>query len=96
MGVEVKVAANGRMIIPVDVRKALGIEGGGSLMLELTGDALTLRTRAQRVARAKAMAAEMLRDIAGSAVDALIADRRAEFVRELEQERALEHALRKT
>jgi antitoxin PrlF len=92
MGIEVKVAANGRVIIPADVRKALGIEGGGSLMLELTDEALTLRTRAQRLASAKAMAAEMLKDVKGSAVDALIADRRAEFAREREQENALHSA----
>jgi AbrB family looped-hinge helix DNA binding protein len=96
MGIEVKMAANGRVIIPADVRKALGIEGGGSLMLELTDDALTLRTRAQRLATAKSMAAEMLKGVEGSAVDALIADRRAEFAREYEQERALEQAHRGT
>lgn len=35
MGVQIKVAANGRIVLPADVRKQLGLEGGGTLMLNV-------------------------------------------------------------
>jgi AbrB family looped-hinge helix DNA binding protein len=82
MGIELKVASNGRIVIPSDVRKALGIENGGSLWLESTETELVLRTKRQKLARAQAMVRALLKDVKGSAVDSLIADRRAEFDRE--------------
>ena len=33
MGIEIKVAANGRMVLPADVRRRLGLENGGKLIL---------------------------------------------------------------
>ena len=83
MGVEIKIAANGRMVVPLDVRRRLGLEGGGSLWLEESEVALTLRSRRQRLASARAMAQEMLKEVEGSAVDTLLASRREEFEREM-------------
>lgn len=83
MGIELKVAANGRVVIPLDVRRALGLEDGGSLWLEQTDSELVLRTRLQQMRAARALAREMLKDYKGDLVAELIADRRREA--EMEQ-----------
>ena len=94
MGVELKMAANGRIVLPADVRRSLGLEHGGTMRLELTDQAIVLRTSAQRLAYARALAAEMLKGVAGSAVDDLIADREAEVRQELKDERTQEDVRR--
>lgn len=83
MGMELKVAANGRVVIPIDVRRALGLEEGGSLWLEQTDSELVLRTRVQQMRAARALARETLKDYKGDLVAELIADRRAEAAKEL-------------
>jgi antitoxin PrlF len=55
MGVQVKVAANGRIVLPADVRKQLGLEGGGTLMLSVDEFGVTLTTFQQRIAKAQAL-----------------------------------------
>jgi AbrB family looped-hinge helix DNA binding protein len=82
MGIELKVAANGRVVIPLDVRRAMGLENGGSVWLEQGDDALELQTRLQKVRRAQKMARKMLGNYQGSLADELIAERRAEAERE--------------
>jgi bifunctional DNA-binding transcriptional regulator/antitoxin component of YhaV-PrlF toxin-antitoxin module len=86
MGIEIKVAANGRMVIPLDVRRALGLENGGSIWLEASETELTLRTRIQAGRSARDKARKMKRSHKGLASDILIAERRAEFRNELEKE----------
>jgi AbrB family looped-hinge helix DNA binding protein len=44
------------MSLPADIRKRLGLVGGGAVYLDETPDGLVLRTAAQAVARAKALA----------------------------------------
>ena len=64
-------------MIPVDVRRALGIEKGQELTLSVTDDGLTLRTLERARARVKALARSHRKDD-GSVVDAFLAARRAE------------------
>ena len=73
----VRVDGAGRVVIPVEVRKALGIEKGQELTLSLTDDGLTLRTLERARARVKALARAHRKD-ARSVVDAFLAARRAE------------------
>ena len=67
----------GRLVVPAAFRKALGIRGRQAVLIGLVGDSLRLRTldgaleRLQRIARRK-------RPDSGSAVDAFIAERRAD------------------
>jgi AbrB family looped-hinge helix DNA binding protein len=86
MGIELKVATNGRILIPADVRKALGIENGGSLWLESTETELVLRTKVQRLRNAQAMVQKMRKGKPHMSVDDFIADRRSEYYRENENE----------
>ena len=73
----VRIDGAGRVVIPVDVRKALGIEKGQELTLSLTDDGLTLRTLERARARVKALASAHRKDD-GSVVDAFLEARRSE------------------
>ena len=73
----VRIDRAGRVVIPVEVRKALGIEKGQELTLSLTDDGLTLRTLERARARVKALARAHRKDDR-SVVDAFLAARRSE------------------
>ena len=49
MSVGVKIAANGRMVLPVAVRRALGIEGEGKVFVHVEDGKVTLDTIEARV-----------------------------------------------
>lgn len=73
----VRIDGAGRVVIPAEARKALGIEKGQELTLSLTEDGLTLRTLEHARARVKALARAHRKD-SGSVVDAFLTARRAE------------------
>ena len=54
MGVEITLSPNGRIVIPADVRKRLGLEKGGKLILDVDDYGVTLSTAQQRVRKAQA------------------------------------------
>lgn len=79
----VNVAENGRMVLPAEVRRALGLDGAGQLRIEVTKDGAQITTRRQALLRAR----ERIRSIVPptrSLSEELIADRR----REVEQDAA--------
>ena len=76
MGIEIKVAANGRMVLPADVRRRLGLENGGKLILNEGEFAVELMTIQQRVAKAQALYQKYSRGNPQSTVDDLIAQKR--------------------
>ncbi|MGA8587197.1 MAG: AbrB/MazE/SpoVT family DNA-binding domain-containing protein [Roseiarcus sp.] len=78
MTYHLNVAPNGRLVLPADVRKRLGLAEGGELLLEETSDGLVLRTVAQAVAHAQAIARRYLADRPDVSVDAFLAQRRAD------------------
>lgn len=78
MTVQVSVTATGRMSIPADIRKRLGLTGGGAVYLDETEDGVVLRTAAQAVARAQAMAKRYTGGNPEASVDAFLARRRDE------------------
>ena len=53
-----RVSASGRLSIPADMRRALGIEKGGSVSLRLGDEGLHLKTPHQFVKRIQKMARE--------------------------------------
>jgi len=77
----VRVSSNGRVLIPLAVRRELGIKPGDELVLEIEDGALRLSTRLARLREVQALARTFL---AGepSLVDELLAERRAEAARE--------------
>lgn len=68
-------------MIPVEVRRALGIEKCQELVLSVAEDCLTLSTLGQVRARVKALARAHRKDD-GSVVDAFLAARRAQAAAE--------------
>ena len=76
MTVQVNITANGRMSLPADIRKRLGLAEGGAVFLEETPDGVVLRTAAQAVAHAQAMARKFIGDRDDVSVDDFLAQRR--------------------
>ncbi len=72
------VAANGRIVLPAEVRKRLGLSEGGELLMEETPNGLVLRTVAQAVAEAQAIARRYLAGRPDISVDSFLANRRAD------------------
>jgi len=77
MTLQVNITPNGRMSLPVGIRKRLGLEGGGSVLVEETADGVILRTLEQAVTKAQAIAKRYAQHPEAS-VDAFLAARRAE------------------
>jgi AbrB family looped-hinge helix DNA binding protein len=77
----VKVARNGRLVIPAPVREALGLADGGDLILEVADNHLRLQTVQQRIREAQALVRKYV-PANVSLADELIAERRAEAERE--------------
>jgi bifunctional DNA-binding transcriptional regulator/antitoxin component of YhaV-PrlF toxin-antitoxin module len=64
------------MSLPADVRKRLGLIGGGAIYLDETDDGVVLRTANQAVARAQALAKQYTGGNPDASVDALLNRRR--------------------
>ncbi len=52
---DIKIAANGRMILPVSVRKAMGLHGDGKVILTIEDDQIRLSPIGHGVSRAQAL-----------------------------------------
>jgi AbrB family looped-hinge helix DNA binding protein len=82
MNATVTMDGAGRLVLPVAVRKALGLKAGSRLILEVEGEEVHLRTMDTAIRRAQALLAPY-RPKDGSLVsDQLIAERREEYRRE--------------
>lgn len=77
MSIQINITPNGRMSLPADIRKRLGLTAGGAVYLEETDDGVVLRTAAQIVAQAQALARQY-RDAPDASVDDFLATRVAE------------------
>ena len=78
MTCHVKVTASGRMSLPAELRKQLGLSGGGDLLVENTENGVVLRTVAQAVANAQAIARRYTGGNPGFSVDDFLAQRRSD------------------
>lgn len=78
MTLQINITSNGRMSLPADLRKRLGLTAGGAVYLEETDDGVVLRTASQAVARAQALAKEFTGGNPDASVDAFLARRREE------------------
>ena len=76
MAYHVKITASGRSSLMAALRKRLGLSGGGELLVEETDNAIVLRTAAQAVANAQAIAHRYTGDNPAASVDAFLAQRR--------------------
>jgi AbrB family looped-hinge helix DNA binding protein len=76
MALHMKIAANGRMILPADIRQRMGLAEGEAVLLEETDDGVVLRTVAQAAARAHALARQYTESHLNAGVDEFLARRR--------------------
>ena len=77
------VAENGRVVIPAELRTALGITGQrADILFDLCGEHVTLTTRMLKLRRAQERIAGIAQKGHKLASDELIEDRRAESRRE--------------
>ena len=81
MTMDIRVAENGRMILPQSVRKAMGITGEAKVILTLENDEVRLTPIGHGVARARALYRQHAN--AERTTDAFLADRAAEAAGEL-------------
>jgi antitoxin PrlF len=81
---QVRVTESGRMSIPADIRRAMGLEKGGYVQLKLDDSGLHLETPHQFVKRIQKMARETGWANAGT-VDEFITERRKEAAREIQE-----------
>ena len=83
MTYQAKVIAGGKIVIPAELRREIGIKDGDSLVIERDeAGSLVLKTYGQVVREVQAAFKAMVGDYQGSAVDELLAERRTEAERE--------------
>ncbi|MCI1141169.1 AbrB/MazE/SpoVT family DNA-binding domain-containing protein [Sphingomonas sp. WKB10] len=76
MTMDIKVAGNGRMILPQSVRRAMGLQGESKVILTLENDEVRLTPIGHGVARARALYRQHART--DRTTDNFLADRREE------------------
>ena len=78
--IDVKVASNGRMVLPASVRKAMGLHGDAKVILTVEDDQVRLSPIGHGVSRAQALYREHARQT--RTVDDFLSDREVEAVAE--------------
>ena len=78
--VDVRVAENGRILLPAFVREAMGVQGGAKLILTLEGDEVRLSPMHHGISRAR----ELYRQhaTADRSTEDFLAERKAEAARD--------------
>ncbi len=83
-GNEVRVGAQGRLVIPASLRKSLNLKPGDRLVARQVNDSLVLERREAVEQRLWALFSPIPKDV--SLVDELISERRAEAAKEAAEE----------
>ncbi|MCO5760559.1 MAG: AbrB/MazE/SpoVT family DNA-binding domain-containing protein [Chromatiaceae bacterium] len=79
--IQAKMSEGGRVVIPLEIRKALGLKEGDVVLWELAEGEARLTTRRERLRRAQDLVRQYVPE-GVSLVDELIAERRAEAERD--------------
>jgi bifunctional DNA-binding transcriptional regulator/antitoxin component of YhaV-PrlF toxin-antitoxin module len=82
MNAYVKVAANGRLVLPIEIRRQLATFVETKLAVNVTPEGLVLQTLEQRIAKAQALSRKALAHAEDFTVDDFIAEKRREALRE--------------
>jgi AbrB family looped-hinge helix DNA binding protein len=80
--VATRITNGGRVVIPAEYRRALGVKEGDEVIIKLIDGEVHITTRLQELRRAQAIVAQYAADDNQSWSDELIAERRAEAVNE--------------
>ncbi len=71
-----RVSTSGRISLPEEFRKAVGLHAGGAVVMELVGDEIRIRSIPAVVARAQALSHRILGDGPEGSVQAFLDSRR--------------------
>ncbi|MCX8017858.1 MAG: AbrB/MazE/SpoVT family DNA-binding domain-containing protein, partial [Rhodocyclaceae bacterium] len=85
---QMKMSEGGRVVIPAEIRQALGLKEGDPVLFELRDGEAVITTKRARIRRAQEMFRRYVPAGSPSLADELIAERRAEAAREEEEGRA--------
>jgi AbrB family looped-hinge helix DNA binding protein len=77
-----QVSESGRLSLPAEFRRAIGLDQGGPVVVELVDREIRIRTVAEVIARSQAIISDLIGDSPEASSDALIAERRREAMRE--------------
>ncbi|HEX4199011.1 MAG TPA: AbrB/MazE/SpoVT family DNA-binding domain-containing protein [Caulobacteraceae bacterium] len=77
-----RVTESGRVSLPADMRRAVGLERGGGVVFELEGGEIRIRPLGEVVARAQALSRRLLGDDPDAGSAGFIAERHREARRE--------------
>ena len=78
-GLRARVDEAGRLVLPDEIRIAVGLERGGDVVLELAGDEIRIRAAGDDVvSRAQRLTRQLLAGRTGTTVDDFLAERRRE------------------
>lgn len=81
--IDVRVASNGRMILPASVRKAMGLHGDAKVILTVENDEVRLSPIGHGVSRAQALYREHAKQ--GRTIDDFLSDRKADVATEADE-----------
>jgi AbrB family looped-hinge helix DNA binding protein len=73
-----RVSRSGRLSLPAEMRKAIGLDHGGDVVVELDGREIRIRTLDEVVARAQALSLSLLGGKPNASVEAFFAARRGD------------------
>jgi bifunctional DNA-binding transcriptional regulator/antitoxin component of YhaV-PrlF toxin-antitoxin module len=76
------VSPTGRISLPADFRKAVGLERGGDVVVELDGRDIRIRTIQESIARAQAVARRLFADKPNVSSDDFLSRRREDWGQE--------------
>jgi AbrB family looped-hinge helix DNA binding protein len=80
-GISTKIAEGGRVVIPAELRRELGLEIGDEVIVRVEDNELRILTRGEAVKRAQGLVRQHVKG-SRSLVDELSAERRVEAKRE--------------
>jgi len=80
--IRAKVSESGRLSIPSEIRKAVGLDRGGDVVVSLEGAEIRIRTVDEVVQRAQQLSQKLLKGRRGASVDAFLARRKADAAHE--------------
>jgi bifunctional DNA-binding transcriptional regulator/antitoxin component of YhaV-PrlF toxin-antitoxin module len=77
-----RVSKSGRLALPAEFRKAIGLDRGGDVVVVFDGRDIRIRTIDEVVTQAQALTRRLLADKPQASVDAFVEERRREAERE--------------
>ncbi len=80
--VHAKISGTGRLSLPAEFRRAVGLERGGDVIVELAGREIRVRPLDEVVAQAQELTRRLLAGRPGTSVEDFLAERRREAERE--------------